>query len=92
MGKGGGGETARSVAEEAIQAVGVGRHVEVAQEINNIRANLGAPASSSSSSSRCPQYSGKRSLLRRQWWRRATIHVGGPAPHALFAGPEWVEA
>ena len=44
MGKGGGGETARSVAEDAIQAHGLDDNVAVAHKINTIRATLGAPA------------------------------------------------
>ena len=44
MGKGAGGQTGRSVVEDAIQAHGLDDNVAVAHKINTIRATLGAPA------------------------------------------------
>ena len=76
MGKGGGGETARSVAEDAIQAVGLDDNVEVAQEINNIRANLGAPACNPYT-----YYSGSGSFYNDVNGGWVAGAPGGPAPH-----------
>ena len=76
MGKGAGGETARSVAEDAIQPAGLDNKVEVAQEINKIRATLGAPACN-------PHiyYSGSGSFYRDVNGGWVAGAPGGPAPH-----------